>query len=321
VIKCNNRIRVMKAMYQASAQTLHRVYTACIRPFLDYAAYCWFPATAKKTLAAKINRIQATVAKIILGLPSSARNDSSMLLSNLMPVEHRASSIAAYHLERQKSLQFLPSSSPAVSSVSAVRRLNRFYSPALYANSMPHAMPLSNHGLTYTPIWKEPWRSPSQILFLFLGTDGRSSATPLIEIKREFNRISREMWLNEQSEIESHLSQLGVKEPPARDPFWKLNRSQQRALSMARLGIIGLNYSDTAQCAICDTSCGHGYNRTAHIIFHCRRLQTLRRAIYSFIWQARRRLTTTPEMLRFLLFDEEAAAATADFFIQVLKRF
>ncbi|UYV84948.1 hypothetical protein LAZ67_X004078 [Cordylochernes scorpioides] len=86
-----NRLKILKKNislnWGANANILRTTYLALIRPILEYATPAWI--NASKTNLSKIDRIQASAAKIISGLRGSCPNRIAELESNLLPLHLR----------------------------------------------------------------------------------------------------------------------------------------------------------------------------------------------------------------------------------------
>ncbi|UYV79530.1 hypothetical protein LAZ67_17003027 [Cordylochernes scorpioides] len=79
--------RYLGLNWGANANILRTTYLALIRPILEYATPAWI--NASKTNLSKIDRIQASAAKIISGLRGSCPNRIAELESNLLPLHLR----------------------------------------------------------------------------------------------------------------------------------------------------------------------------------------------------------------------------------------
>jgi tubulin alpha len=264
--------------------------------------------------------VSETFSPIILGLPTSASNNSAMILSNLIPIEFRVGAQASYQLRRQALMPFLPSAAISSVNMEMSRRLNRFYSPAAFANSniqQPH-----NPGYTISPIWTEPWRRPIDFSFIFLGSDGRTTSSALTEVKLETKVAANNQWLAHWSESANcHLGQIGINEPIKGDRFWTLNRQRQIAVSKARVGFLGLSFENTSICCCCQQNVLGGIERTAHVLLRCAALHRERRSIFSVIWEARRlQNPTLAVLMKFLLFETTEMHGIADFLILAFKK-
>ncbi|UYV83610.1 hypothetical protein LAZ67_23001627, partial [Cordylochernes scorpioides] len=91
ISKAKNRLKILKNIsglnWGANANILRTTYLALIRPILEYATPAWI--NASKTNLSKIDRIQASAAKIISGLRGSCPNRIAELESNLLPLHLR----------------------------------------------------------------------------------------------------------------------------------------------------------------------------------------------------------------------------------------
>ncbi|UYV61495.1 hypothetical protein LAZ67_1005060 [Cordylochernes scorpioides] len=91
ISKAKNRLKILKKIsglnWGANANILRTTYLALVRPILEYATPAWI--NASKTNLSKIDRIQASAAKIISGLRGSCPNRIAELESNLLPLHLR----------------------------------------------------------------------------------------------------------------------------------------------------------------------------------------------------------------------------------------
>ncbi|UYV75600.1 hypothetical protein LAZ67_13000704 [Cordylochernes scorpioides] len=91
ISKAKNRLKILKKIsglnWGANANILRTTYLALARPILEYATPAWI--NASKTNLSKIDRIQASAAKIISGLRGSCPNRIAELESNLLPLHLR----------------------------------------------------------------------------------------------------------------------------------------------------------------------------------------------------------------------------------------
>ncbi|UYV83004.1 hypothetical protein LAZ67_22001713 [Cordylochernes scorpioides] len=91
ISKAKNRLKILKKIsglnWGANANILRTTYLALVRPILEYATPAWI--NASKTNLSKIDRIQASAAKIISGLRGSCPNHIAELESNLLPLHLR----------------------------------------------------------------------------------------------------------------------------------------------------------------------------------------------------------------------------------------
>ncbi|UYV68044.1 hypothetical protein LAZ67_5002897 [Cordylochernes scorpioides] len=89
--KANNRLKILKKIlglkWGTNANILCTTYFALVRPILQYAAPAWI--NASKTNLSRIDRIQASAAKIISGLQGSCPNRIAKLEFNLLPLHLR----------------------------------------------------------------------------------------------------------------------------------------------------------------------------------------------------------------------------------------
>ncbi|UYV61154.1 hypothetical protein LAZ67_1003608 [Cordylochernes scorpioides] len=91
ISKAKNRLKILKKIsglnWGANANILRTTCLALVRPILEYATPAWI--NASKTNLSKIDRIQASAAKIISGLRGSCPNRIAELESNLLPLHLR----------------------------------------------------------------------------------------------------------------------------------------------------------------------------------------------------------------------------------------
>ncbi|UYV63119.1 hypothetical protein LAZ67_2003187 [Cordylochernes scorpioides] len=91
ISKAKNSLKILKEIsglnWGANANILRTTYLALVRPILEYATPAWI--NASKTNLSKIDRIQASAAKIISGLRGSCPNRIAELESNLLPLRLR----------------------------------------------------------------------------------------------------------------------------------------------------------------------------------------------------------------------------------------
>ncbi|UYV60692.1 K02A2.6-like, partial [Cordylochernes scorpioides] len=91
ISKAKNRLKILKKIsglnWGANANISRTTYLALVRPILEYATPAWI--NASKTNLSKIDRIQASAAKIISGLRGSCPNRIAELESNLLPLHLR----------------------------------------------------------------------------------------------------------------------------------------------------------------------------------------------------------------------------------------
>ncbi|UYV63319.1 K02A2.6-like [Cordylochernes scorpioides] len=91
ISKAKNRLKILKKIsglnWGANANILRTTYLALVKPILEYATPAWI--NASKTNLSKIDRIQASAAKIISGLRGSCPNRIAELESNLLSLHLR----------------------------------------------------------------------------------------------------------------------------------------------------------------------------------------------------------------------------------------
>ncbi|NSM56533.1 hypothetical protein HET73_03090 [Wolbachia endosymbiont of Atemnus politus] len=91
VTRAKKRLNIIKYIsgkdWGANAKTLRITYLSLIRPILEYSLPVWI--SASKTNIDKVDRIQASAAKIICGLRNTTPNDLASFEADLLPLDKR----------------------------------------------------------------------------------------------------------------------------------------------------------------------------------------------------------------------------------------